>query len=126
MKYKNRISQSPAIEQLDRKNLKKYQKPSAVINELQPELNDTTFTLQLKRSGKVIRKVAQAPAIYNRSFKAPELAPTDRFGAYNHQAIKNAELVYILKPMVHLGAISAFGYKSWKSYLLSCFLDLFR
>lgn len=97
-----------------------------MANNLQPELNDTSITLKLKRSGKVIRKVAQSPPLYSRSFKAPELSPSDRFGVYNHSAIKNAELVYILKPMIHLGAVGAFGYQSWKSYMLSLFLDMFR
>lgn len=127
VKYKNRISSTPAIEHLDRKNLSNLPRPGSTVNELQPELNETSLlTLQLKRSGKVIRKVAHAPPIYSRSFKAPELSPNDRFGAYNHQAIKSAEIVYILKPMIHLGALGAFGYKSWKSYLLSFFLDVFR
>lgn len=126
VKYKNRISQTPALEHLDRKNLGNFRRPVAVANELQPEEGDTSITLKLKRSGKVIRKVAQAPPLYSRNFKAPELDPEDRFGEYNHTAIKNAELVYILKPMIHLGAVGAFGYQSWKSYMLSLFLDLFR
>lgn len=126
VKYRNRISQSPAIEHLDRKTLNNHRRPNSIVNDLQPELNDTSITLQLKRSGKVIRKVAQAPPLYSRSFRAPELAANDRFGVYNHKDIKNAEIIYILKPMIHLGAIGAFGYKSWKSYLLSMLLDIFR
>lgn len=101
LKFKNRISQSPAIEHLDRKNLNNFRRPNAVdVTNMQPEVNDTSITIQLKRSGKVIRTVAQAPPLYSRSFKAPELAPSDRFGVYNHQTIKNAEIIYILKPMV--------------------------
>jgi Peroxisomal membrane protein (Pex16) len=100
VKYKNRISQCPAIEHLDRKNLSNFRRPNAAVIENPQEVNDTSITLQLKRSGKVIRKVAQSPPLYSRSFKAPELAPNDRFGVFNHKAIKNAELVYILKPIV--------------------------
>lgn len=125
VKYKNRISNTPAIEHLDRKNFSNLRR-TGHSNELQPELSETSFTLKLKRSGKIIRKVAQAPPIYSRSFKAPELSPNDRFGVYNHQAIKSAEIVYIMKPMLHLGALSTFGYKSWKAYILSLFLDVFR
>lgn len=126
IKYKNRISQTPAIEYLDRKNLFKERRD----NPLQPELNSTSassITLKLKRSGKTIRKVSNAPPIYTRSFKAPEaeLESSDRFGQFNHKAIKNAELVYVLKPMLHLGSIATFGYKSWKSYMVSLFLDAF-
>lgn len=123
VKFKNRITQSPPIEHLDRKNLSNYRKTAN--NNHQPEIAEK-LTLKLKRSGKVIRKIAQAPSLYSRSFKAPEQDPSDRFGVYNHQAIKSAELVYILKPMLHLGAVGAFGYKSWKSYLLSFFLDVYR
>jgi peroxin-16 len=126
VKYKNRISQWPPIEHLDRKKLSNLHRPNAQSNELQPELNDTTISLKLKRSGKVIRKVSKSPPIYSRSFKAPELMPNDKFGEYNHKAIKSAEIIYILKPMLHLGAVGAFGYQSWKSYLLSMFLDIFR
>lgn len=124
LKHKNRISQTPAIQHLDRKNLFKRQPGE---NELAPEFENSSITLKLKRSGKTIRKVSQTPPLYARSFVPPpdELEPTDRFGALNHKAIKNAELVYILKPMIHLGAVGIYGYKSWKSFFLSMFLDCF-
>lgn len=129
IKYKNRISKSPDLEYLDRKNLFKQQ----AANPLQPELSQPTASpsvvFKLKRSGKTIRRVTNAPSIYTRSFQAPEEAPeleeTDRFGTFNHVAIKNAELVYVMKPLIHLGSVALFGYKSWKSYLLSLFLDSF-
>lgn len=127
LKYKNRISSSPAIEHLDRKNLFKQQQPSTTAAN-EDVGNSSSFTLKLKRSGKIIRKVSQTPPLYTRSFKPPEpelLKASDRFGALNHRAIKNAELVYILKPMIHLGAVGLYGYKSWKSYLLSMFLDTY-
>lgn len=126
IKYKNRISKCPPLEYLDRKNLFKNQEQQA--NPLQPELTaKSSVILKLKRSGKTIRKVSNAPPLYSRNFKVPEaeLEESDRFGMYNHKAIKNAELVYILKPILHLGSVAAFGYKSWKSYLLSMFLDVF-
>ena len=123
LKYKNRISKSPALEYLDRKNVLKQ--PQS--NPLQPELSkQSSVILKLKRSGKTIRKVSNSPPLYSRSFKVPdELEETDRFGNFNHNAIKNAELVYIMKPILHLGSVAVFGYKSWKSYLVSLFLDTF-
>lgn len=125
IKYKNRISKSPALESVDRKNL--FKRPP-VSNPLQPELSETpSVVLKLKRSGKIIRKVSNSPQLYSRSFQIPDDQPDletpDRFGIYNHEAIKNAEFVYIMKPLIHLGSVAAFGYKSWKSYLLSLFLD---
>lgn len=124
LKYKNRISKSPALEYLDRKNVLKQPQST---NPLQPELSKpASVVLKLKRSGKTIRKVSNSPPLYSRSFKVPdELEETDRFGSFNHNAIKNAELVYILKPILHLGSVATFGYKSWKSYLVSFFLDTF-
>ncbi|CAG9808134.1 unnamed protein product [Chironomus riparius] len=124
LKYKNRISKSPALEYLDRKNVLKQQPQN---NPLQPELaKSQSVVIKLRRSGKSIRKVVNSPPLYSRNFIVPdELEETDRFGNFNHHAIKNAEIVYIMKPILHLGSVAAFGYKSWKSYLLSLFLDTF-
>lgn len=126
LKFKNRISCSPAIEQLDRKNIFKQQQAGGTVADEEVG-NSSSFTLKLKRSGKTIRKVSQTPPLYTRSFKPPEpeLESNDRFGALNHRSIKNAELVYILKPMIHLGAVGIYGYNSWKSYFLSMFLDAY-
>jgi len=100
---------------------------AAGYEEVQPELGlISSLTIKLKRSGKVMRKIEGAPSLHTRSFRPPELQPTDRFGVYNHKAIKTAELVYIFKPMLHLSSCALFGYKSWKSYALSMFLDLYR
>lgn len=127
LKFKNRISQTPAIERLNRKDLRSFQLNANGYNELQPELGTvSSLSITLKRSGKVMRKIEGAPALHTRSFRPPELQPTDRFGIYNHKAIKAAELVYIFKPMLHLSSCAIFGYKSWKSYALSMFLDLYR
>lgn len=130
LKFKNRISQTPAIERLNRKDLRTYQMngTAGIYNELQPEQQGfvSSLTIKLKRSGKVMRRIEGAPSLHTRSFRPPELQPNDRFGVYNHKAIKTAELVYIFKPMIHLSSCALFGYKSWKSYALSMFLDLFR
>ncbi|XP_070503547.1 peroxisomal membrane protein PEX16 [Chironomus tepperi] len=117
LKYKNRISKSPALEYLDRKNVLKQPQN----NTLQPELSKPpSMVLKLKRSGKTIKRVS--PSLYSRTYN-DELEEPDRFESSNHQAIKNAELLYIMKPVIHLGSIAAFGYKSWKSYLVSFLLD---
>jgi peroxin-16 len=133
LKFKNRISSSPAIEYVDRKNLLKERPKTATStpNPLQPEFNSTTsssFTLKLKRSGKTIRKVSNAPSLYSRNFKAPDAQQpieSEMSCIANHEALKNAEILYILKPMIHLGSVAAFGYKSWKSYFTSMLLDLY-
>lgn len=133
VKYKNRISNTPAIEHLDRKNIFKQLRQSTATSGGEAsgseEVRNSSVTLKLKRSGKIIRKVSQTPPLYSRSFKPPqeepELEATDRFGALNHHAIKNAEIVYILKPMIHLGSVGLYGYNSWKSYFVSMFLDFY-
>jgi peroxin-16 len=95
-------------------------------DDLQPELQQVpSVTITLKRSGKVLRKIENSPPLHSRTFQPPELRTSDRFGVYNHKDIKTAELVYIFKPMLHLGSCAIFGYKSWKSYALSMFLDLY-
>lgn len=128
LKFKNRISQTPAIEKLNRKDLRNYRamNSNSHYNEIQPELHEVpSVTITLKRSGKVLRKIENSPPLHSRTFRPPDLQPDDRFGVYNHKAIKTAELVYIFKPMIHLSSCALFGYKSWKSYALSMFLDLY-
>lgn len=120
LKYKNRISNSPAIENLNRKNVLDQLRIPAKI---EMETDNSSLTITLKRSGKTIRKVAQTPPLYTRSFKPPKSEFED-FGLI-HQSIKNAELIYVLKPIIHLGSIGLYGYNSWKSYFVHMFLDFY-
>lgn len=137
LKFKNKIVTIPATASIDRKNIETIEKPSSSIPDIDysPDFNDgSSITFTLKRSGKVIRRVAKSPPIYSRNFVAPSSSssplssPNTSFNSIttsNNKAITNAEIVYILKPMIHLGSVGLFGYKSWKSWMCSLALDLF-
>lgn len=141
LKFKNNIVTIPATASIDRKNIESIEKPSASIPDIDfsPDFNDgSSITFTLKRSGKVIRRVAKSPPIYSRNLVAPEassssssttlLSPNRSYSlstTFNNKAITNAEIVYIMKPMIHLGTVGLFGYKSWKSWMSSLALDLF-
>lgn len=86
------------------------------------EETTSTMTFKLKRSGKVIRKVANAPPLHSRDFRQyNNTAEETQICGIN---VKSAELVYIFKPLLHLGSVSLFGHNSWKSFTTSFLLDL--
>lgn len=101
--------------------------------------SSSSFTFTLKRSGRVVRKVEGAPPVYLRNWKPATAAaagssssagnPSSDFGdnniATDEDINKIAELLYICKPLIHLGGVATFGYHSWKSWLLALATDLF-
>lgn len=111
----------PAIPQLNRKKLEE-------VAATQPTddyyVSQSAFFFKLKRSGRVIRKIEGAPPLHLRTWK-PLDTGTKR-GVLNTPELSNAEILYIAKPLIHLGAIRVFGYKSWKSYSLALLCDLAR
>lgn len=129
----------PATASIDRKNIDTIEKPSTSIPDIDfsPDFNDgSSITFKLKRSGKVIRKVAKSPPIYSRNLVALDASPSSSSlsspnrsfslsATSNNKAITNAEILYILKPMIHLGSVGIFGYTSWKSWMCSLAIDLF-
>lgn len=127
--YKQLISQSPPIMALDRKNFDKIAAEDSAA-ETVPETfgasGSVTFTL--KRSGRVVRKVEGAPPIYLRSWKPLESDPdiTPMLQHPNQKQLMLSEILYIVKPLVHLGSVGAFGFNSWKSFSVALFVDLLR
>lgn len=112
----NNIIQNPPIPVLDRKNLVETARPD---NSTFQELTDTVV---LKRSGRVLRKVEGAPPIVARTFKPLKHEPV--VIRYGGRFIRTAELMYILKPLVHLACVRRYGIKSWKSYLVPMAIDV--
>ncbi|EAT37556.1 AAEL010461-PA [Aedes aegypti] len=112
----NNIIQNPPIPVLDRKNLVETARPD---NSTFQELTDTVV---LKRSGRVLRKVEGAPPIVARTFKPLKHEPV--VIRYGGRFIRTAELMYILKPLVHLACVRRYGFKSWKSYLVPMAIDV--
>ncbi|CAO1425222.1 unnamed protein product [Diamesa serratosioi] len=139
LKFKNKIVTVPATASIDRKNIETIEKPSSSIPDIDfsPDYNDgSSITFTLKRSGKVIRRVSKSPPIYNRNLVALEASPSSSSASSPNRsfisnasstskAITNAEIIYILKPMIHLSSVGIFGYKSWKSWMCSLALDMY-
>lgn len=124
---------------MDRKKFHKQKQNSQQQNESFPStsndsnsgmsgaLSECSFSFKLKRSGRIIRKIEGAPPIHLRNWKPlnDELNLAEAQQKYN-QIFKNAERLYIAKPLLHLGAVGLFGYKSWKGYLISLTMDILR
>ncbi|XP_058813796.1 peroxisomal membrane protein PEX16 [Topomyia yanbarensis] len=116
---RNNIVHNPPIPVLDRTNL----------IESRPTAENASFqsdgqTVVLKRSGKILRKVEGAPPIVARSWKPLKHESSSHVVQYAGRFIRTAELMYILKPMVHLACIRKYGLKSWKSYLVPMAMDV--
>lgn len=123
------ITQNPPIVALDRKNIDKTLAEASAADSV-PDMFDTansTFTFTLKRSGRIVRKVEGSPPVYLRSWKPldPETVdiPTS-VPVVKYKSLTTAEVLYILKPMLHLTSAGIFGINSWKSYSVALFIDL--
>lgn len=131
-RYRECVSQSPAIAAFDRKNID-HVLAEATANEISAATFGGTgsMTFTLKRSGKVVRKVEGSPPVYLRSWKPLCENGDNSSSATPHadfalQRISFAEMLYITKPIVHLASIGTFGKRSWKSYCIALFMDLYR
>lgn len=129
--HREAIIQNPPVVALDRKNIDKMLAEASAAESV-PEMFDTansTFTFKLKRSGRVVRKVEGAPPVYLRSWKAldpdaiQQEIPTS-VPIVMHKGVTSAEVLYILKPIIHLTSAGIFGLNSWKSYSVALFIDL--
>ncbi|XP_065077790.1 peroxisomal membrane protein PEX16 [Ochlerotatus camptorhynchus] len=115
----NNIIQNPPIPVLDRKSLTE--------TAARPDTNtfqEPSDTVVLKRSGRVLRKVEGAPPIVARTFKPLKHETVAHPIRYGGRFIRTAELMYIVKPLVHLACIRRYGMKSWKSYLVPMAVDV--
>ncbi|KAL7301843.1 hypothetical protein TKK_0005450 [Trichogramma kaykai] len=119
-RYKERITQTPAIPPLDREKL----------NEKNDGLQPTREAFSLKRSGKVIRTV-RSSASHPRTWTPPSSSTfieTEELNDSTIGALKKslliAETMYIVKPLLHLGCLSMSGPKNWNPWLLSFLIDL--
>lgn len=124
------ITQNPPIVPFDRKNIDKTLAERAAEETFGEEAFDASppsFTFKLKRSGRVVRKIEGSPPIYLRSWKSinpdanevPVSIPMVRY-----PKLSSAEVLYIVKPLLHLSSAGLFGIKSWKSYSVSLLIDL--
>lgn len=128
-RYRDCVGQSPPITALDRKHIDRHLAEASAAENVPDTFNgSSSLTFTLKRSGKVVRKVEGSPPVYLRSWKPlPEEAEIVSPRSNNNlQCISFAEMLYIAKPLVHLGSIGVFGMNSWKSYSIALMMDLYR
>ncbi|KAL0273052.1 UNVERIFIED_CONTAM: hypothetical protein PYX00_005820 [Menopon gallinae] len=89
---------------------------------------DNKNAIQLKRSGRVIRHIFSAPPINHRFWKPPALngGACAHLEAINEEKVTQVigELMYALKPVLQLGVMRKFGYRSWKSWSFSLIMDV--
>lgn len=118
-----RIITSPALPILNRKKLIKNQNAASKDNKMPAIEDEHSVTFKLKRSGRVMRKVEGAPPLQYRSFKLNEEAISVKQQLYP-KSLRQAEYLYISKPLIHLAAMGVFGEKSWKQFVVSLAVDL--
>lgn len=121
--YKNKFVTNPPIQTVDRKKLDQSSTDQQ-IDDIGNASGTLTFTL--KRSGKVVRKVEGAPPVYLRNWKSPvaDVTQNEPTLIADEYWIRVAEILYISKPIVHLGSIALFGHKNWRSWGTSLAMDL--
>ncbi|XP_046394019.1 peroxisomal membrane protein PEX16 [Ischnura elegans] len=123
--YKERITTAPSVPPLQRTEFLQRQ-----VSELSRTISSTSaFSL---KSGRVIRTVSSAPPLNARSWSPPLLPPNNnveqfRLGGSNipmPMSVQIAEIMYLLKPLLYLGAVYTYEEKPWRPWLLSLGLDL--
>lgn len=123
------IITSPPIASLNRRALGKQRKSSSADEVASSSSNDVlqsqhSITFQLKRSGRVIRKVEGAPPLQYRDFKL-HIDNNEAEKTQIPRKLLQAEYLYISKPLIHLAAMGLFGQRSWKQYMVALSIDLY-
>ncbi|XP_038216203.1 peroxisomal membrane protein PEX16 [Zerene cesonia] len=114
-RFKEITIQHPPIPALQRKK--------KVAEAMDSEDNSNEF-FTLKRSGRVIRRVEGAPPVGLRDWQPIKIKDESVHSIMQIKDLKNAELLHVLKPIIHLAAMKVFGTKSWKQWLLALGLDI--
>ena len=128
--HKEGIIQNPPIPILNRNNFNEDVttfRDTTVADVAQQQLESVSFTL--KRSGKIIRRIESSPPVTLRSWK-----PLGRFHLENEQTVEQAlarrqlcaEVLYVMKPIVHLCASGCLGYNTWNAWIVALLMDLGR
>nr|NP_001298911.1 peroxisomal membrane protein PEX16 [Papilio xuthus]BAM18263.1 peroxin 16 [Papilio xuthus] len=112
-RFKELPIQHPPIPALQRKKFTEERESDDNAN--------SYFTL--KRSGRVLRRVDGAPPIALRDWQRVKIKDNKTTNTEIKDLV-HAELLYILRPMVHLAAMRAFGTTAWKQWLVALGLDL--
>ncbi|XP_023938001.1 peroxisomal membrane protein PEX16 [Bicyclus anynana] len=112
-RFKELPIQHPPVPTLQRKK---------IIEGIDTDNKSNSF-FTLRRSGRVLRRVDGAPPIALRDWE-PINAKDDLPMNIDIKDLMQAELLHILKPVIHLAAMRLFGTKSWKQWLVALGIDL--
>ncbi|VVC86364.1 peroxisomal membrane protein PEX16 [Leptidea sinapis] len=84
--------------------------------------SNSFFTL--RRSGRVVRGVEGAPSVSLRDWQPIKICDNNSSSILQSKDLENAELLHIIRPLVHLTAMRVFGTKSWKQWVVALGLDV--
>ncbi|XP_028410210.1 peroxisomal membrane protein PEX16-like [Dendronephthya gigantea] len=77
-----------------------------------------------KRSGRFVRSLSSTPPNGFRSWKLPEFPTTTENPTILDKKQFYAELLYVIRPLLHLPSMFVFGEQSWKPWLFSLIADI--
>lgn len=123
-KYLENVLTHPPIPTLDRKKMQ--QTLTKTGDKCDARIAPSMF--ELKRSIRSVRKVDGSPPIHLRSWKVSD----EKLHSVNNSSMQSTkrdkllvpEVIYILKPMIHLFSCSIYGENSWESYCVALCSDL--
>lgn len=132
LKKSEKIVRSPPIPALDRPSIAAGSStskesidapPTTAANPAEEGFQAESNVVKLRKSGKLLRRINGAPPLHLRNWK-----PLEDMLEHGQQKprilLDTAELIYILKPIVHLGSIGTFGYADWRSWSVALLMDM--
>jgi len=136
IKHKMGVQSVPPLAPVDRDAIiKQAEKETSQSDVSEEDTQETPIsvpsTFTLKRSGKVMRSLTKAPPVNTRDWKLPEdtSVKTEEPKVNCSPSLLSSqqtwgELLYIVKPLLHLSSLPVFGRDSFKPWILSAGLDL--
>ena len=77
-----------------------------------------------KRSGRFVRSLSSTPPNGFRSWKLPEFPRVSENPTILNKKQFYAEMLYVIRPLLHLPSMFLFGEQSWKPWVMSCLADI--
>lgn len=112
-----------------KKYMEKTQNESGYEEEANLEENEVPTEEQHvwkgKRSGRFIRSLAASPPSGFRSWKLPQSSSVnEEMSTELNQRQFYAEVLYVIRPLLHLPTMFIFGEQSWKPWVFACLADI--
>lgn len=93
-------------------------------SEVLPEEVEEEQVWKGKRSGRSVRSLAASPPTGFRSWKVPQSSSSDETPSELNRGQFYAEVLYVIRPLLHLPCMFVLGEKSWKPWFLACLADV--